>query len=499
MSQLGGGLGGRLGGFVIAPAVAVALMALAGCLDGAGTASEPGDGIILTVVPASAPVGAEPMRSPEDRYPRGSQVVLFRPAGGDKTVLSDGFFAAGGPELSPDAASVAFAGRRAADSSWSVYEVNLPAGEPRRVFEYDFDCVEPAYLAGSRLVVACATNGAAAGRGREWALYTVGLDGSGLERITYGPTSARAPAALLDGRIVFSSPRAWNGEGAAGLFAVNPDGTLLAPFTDDHGGRLSFTRPRATTDNKLAVIGTGAPADLGAYFIDTGNPFVAAARLLVPDPQGPDPPGPDAGARRISSVEAISADEVLIVSHVVDASGKSVRTRVQRSGVGEWREVSVVGLEPAVVVEAIAVRSRKVPRGRPRNVSGSVDAPGFLLGYDAARGDGQVGAKPGGSVPATLQIATRSGWFGQTEIAGDGSFFVQVPANEALRLRTLAADGTASRESGWLWVRPGEVLACFGCHESRSAAPINRALAAILSTARKLQPPASDSDAGGRQ
>ena len=55
---------------------------------------------------------------------------------------------------------------------------------------------------------------------------------------------------------------------------------------------------------------------------------------------------------------------------------------------------------------------------------------------------------------------------GYTPVEPDGSVVVQVPANVPIALSVLDADGRriTARHQNWLQLRPGEVLACNGCH-----------------------------------
>ena len=73
--------------------------------------------------------------------------------------------------------------------------------------------------------------------------------------------------------------------------------------------------------------------------------------------------------------------------------------------------------------------------------------------------------------------------FGMREIVGyvpvspDGSVRAEVPANVALDIQLVAADGrrVGGLHGAWLSVRPGEELVCSGCHEPGSSRPHGRA------------------------
>lgn len=65
---------------------------------------------------------------------------------------------------------------------------------------------------------------------------------------------------------------------------------------------------------------------------------------------------------------------------------------------------------------------------------------------------------------------------GYVPVEPDGSVRVAVPANVAFAVSVLDADGqrVGPRHQNWLSVRPGEVLACKGCHDPNSDVPHGR-------------------------
>jgi hypothetical protein len=64
---------------------------------------------------------------------------------------------------------------------------------------------------------------------------------------------------------------------------------------------------------------------------------------------------------------------------------------------------------------------------------------------------------------------------GEASVEPDGSFYVQVPANRAVRFVLLNEQGRVIREEqSWIWTRPGEERGCTGCHGDKAVAPENR-------------------------
>jgi hypothetical protein len=64
---------------------------------------------------------------------------------------------------------------------------------------------------------------------------------------------------------------------------------------------------------------------------------------------------------------------------------------------------------------------------------------------------------------------------GEAPVEKDGSFFVEVPANQPVRFELLDSKGQVLRaEQSYIWARPGEQRGCAGCHSSKAVAPENR-------------------------
>jgi len=63
---------------------------------------------------------------------------------------------------------------------------------------------------------------------------------------------------------------------------------------------------------------------------------------------------------------------------------------------------------------------------------------------------------------------------GTAPVESDGSFFLQVPADQPLQIELLDASGKIlKRQTGWFWMRAGEQRACVGCHAGPETAPEN--------------------------
>ncbi|MFW6205623.1 MAG: hypothetical protein ACOC5I_00155, partial [Gemmatimonadota bacterium] len=136
------------------------------------------------------------------------------------------------------------------------------------------------------------------------------------------------------------------------------------------------------------------------------------------------------------------------------------------------------------------------PRARPLGFVSATDPNtpnGTLYGTDA-RLTG-LGARD--STAAVLRVHTPTGELGTVPLAADGSFHVDLPADTPLRFETLDSLGRTVRgPSAWVWVRPGELRGCVGCHESRALAPDNRMPIAATRPATRLGDSPATTDPG---
>src|SRR5690606_2893363 len=77
-------------------------------------------------------------------------------------------------------------------------------------------------------------------------------------------------------------------------------------------------------------------------------------------------------------------------------------------------------------------------------------------------------------------IGTEGIELGTAPVASDGSFWVRVPADRALAIQAVDADGRSVVNSlSWLYVRPNETRSCTGCHALRDQAPESRPVLAM--------------------
>ena len=109
-------------------------------------------------------------------------------------------------------------------------------------------------------------------------------------------------------------------------------------------------------------------------------------------------------------------------------------------------------------------------RGVPRGTVKRLRVFSYHFGYNAKAGFPLVGTQAGWDVKRVLGTAT---------VEADGSAFFEIPSNTPIAIQPLDEEGRAVQlMRSWLVGRPGELVSCAGCHESRrETLPTRRGLA----------------------
>ena len=227
----------------------LALAALLGALPtfGPGTAAAawPGrDGTVLFTGSKSGPEG-------EGR--EGSSLRSFRFGVPDTFARPTGNRTDRDPAVSPDGRTLAFVREvgpnpAGAPGDPAIFVMPLPGGRARQLTDpgNGLGVSEPAFSASGRRILFTVSRGATE-NGDD--IYSIGVDGGGLRRLTRGQSEDSAAAMSPDGRqIVFVRTRLRGPGGelssAHHVFSMRPDGRGIRDLTPD----LRFDRPAADPD-----------------------------------------------------------------------------------------------------------------------------------------------------------------------------------------------------------------------------------------------------------
>jgi hypothetical protein len=269
------------------------------------------------------------------------------------------------------------------------------------------------------------------------------------------------------------------------LFGLNIDGTDLMIFSGDEGRRVK-RMPAYAGDRLVAfiesdrVVGDGG----GALAAVSLRRNLHSHRTLSDEGRYRAPAThPDGGV--LVAWRPATGDGGYGIHHFDPSSGK----RVEVFDDPDWHDVRAQVLAP-----------RPVPDGRSSSVRGN-DPVGWLYGLDVGISDLDSGTWPSGlakrlrvieGLPrgeadgqATTSLAPRR-FLGEVDLAADGSFNVEVPADTPLELQLIDEDGLALRSCGWVWTRWKEARGCIGCHEDPERTPPNRMVQAVQRPAARL-------------
>ncbi|HEX7408890.1 MAG TPA: hypothetical protein VF515_14750 [Candidatus Binatia bacterium] len=402
-------------------------------------------------------------------------------SGAPPRIITAGFTAAVTPRVSYDGRRAIFAGRRAASDPMQIWEVSVMGSSPR-LMAGGGECLDPAYLPDGGIVYARSLPGA--GLDAPQALYTTQADGRGERRITFGEAHDRAPAVLPDGRVVFRRhPRV--GDGPGRLFVINPDGTGLQLFYEPADG-VSIDGGPWVIDDRVIFAET---VPRGATLEHPGSRLVSVSArqpLGQRDILSGGGKLEDLGEERFASVSKLP-EGGLVASAYVKRQGWSLR---QLTPHGESAAQALAqALPPASTLSGLADGLRlasvalAMPQARPLGLTSVVDerkSTGTLLCLNVrnSRNTAVAEAKPA-TIRTVRVLAVDGQLLGEDSVEADGSFFVEVPADQPLRLELRGPEGVVAADHSGLWVRPNENRGCIGCHEDPEVAPENRVVQAV--------------------
>jgi hypothetical protein len=404
-----------------------------------------------------------------ERFPQGSRIVRLKKGSNRPANLTPNFFAAADPRISFDGSKVLFAGKKDADATWQIWEMNTDGTGQRQVTDCDGNCLAPAYL--PRDAIAFSGEVHDAGGGRDYQIYFGKLDGTDAHPITFGPGDYELETVLQNGLILVSarSPLQAAGKSASSrnLYTLRHDGSGLAAFRCDHQSQAIRSQAEELGDGsvvfvKSKVLGSEAGGDLAAIRRGaTHNSALGPMSALIWSPRQLEGETLIVARRGLASRPAGKFD-----LYAFDyAHGKF------QAPIYEDSELSSL--------EAVPVAPHPAPRWYWSTLSPAAKA-GYFICLDASSSadapKGRLSPVPSEVRVLALDLATgKENSLGEAPVEQDGSFYIAVPPDRPLRFELLNAEGKVAREQqSWIWARPGEEHGCVGCHEDRAVTPENR-------------------------
>ena len=400
-----------------------------------------------------------------NRFPQGASVMVKN--GNAVTPLASEFYATADANVSFDAKSVLFSGKKHSTDHWQIWQIAVPGGTPTQVTHCDDDCVTPFHVPGDEFVYARLSS-------RRFVLEIASLTSNQPAIVlTHAPGNYLPTEVLQDGRILFASDYPLDDGATAELYTVYPDGSGVEAYRCDHGrsryagkqvssGDVVFTR-----DGKLLRFTSPL-----AHEVSVGAPSAVYAGDVVEGPTG-----------------------AWIVSSK-GADGDHFALRTWKPGASNL--LPLVNDAKANIVQPALVAERPVPKRFPSALHEWSYAN--VLCLSAYTSKDRI---PEGSV-AAVRLYTRDD-LGTTHVQGtaqvekDGSFYLRVPGDTPLKIELLDGLGRVVKaEAGWFWLRSGEQRICVGCHAGPERAPENASPMVLQHstvpadlTVRKAQSPAA--------
>jgi hypothetical protein len=418
---------------------------------------------IVTAAPVYAPLAE--MRG-EERFPQGAQLLLVHD--GKAEPLAPNFAATADANVSFDAKTMVFAGKRTAGDPWQIWEMVMADRSVRKVIATASDAERPLYLPGERMVWA---------QREAWGFEIDSAEdgdlpheaflnptaGPGVLALTHVRASAFPTDVLADGRILFESGFPLGQGSTPELYEVYADGSGVEAYRCDHG-RARWGGAQLATGDVVFTHG----ASLARFTSSLAHEAPVAAPR----------------AEYAGGVAETAAGAWLVSAR---AAGET------HYAIALWNPNAPAQLGPARLETVLAVKGKDLvepaliaPRLRPRRFPSGLHPwkTANLLALDARVSlDGDLKETPASVRLESLDAKGHVVVHGTAPVASDGSFFVQTPADQPIRFLLLDRKGAVlGRERGWFWIRSGEQRICVGCHVGPERSPENRVPGVLLRT-----------------
>jgi len=319
-------------------------------------------------------------------------------------------------------------------------------------------------------------------------LWSCKTDGTALRRLTYNLSNDRDPVVLPDGRMIYSgwlrSPGPDPRDRVA-LLGVNADGTDYQTYAGDQGLRAK-RMPAPTAGGLVVFVEADAIEGDGAGRLASVSQVrpLHTYRSLTGEEDGlfrAPSPLPDGRVLVAWRSDSQTAESRFGIYRLDPATG----SREKAFDEPGWHSVGarLVAPRPTPDARSSVVRDDD-PEGKLYTIDAGIQAPGEVLPKGSVKSLRVVEG-----VPATADGPVVRRLLGEVEIADDGSYQVQIPANTPVQLSLLDASGNTLRTSAWLWVRNHGAQGCVGCHEDPERTPPNRLVKALAAPAPVLNPP----------
>jgi len=446
-------------------------------------------------IAAGASAGGAPPAEPGE----GGRIVLVS-RDGKARVLTAAFHSAADPEVSFDGKSILFAAKQAASDPWCIFEMKADGTAVRKVTCGAVGARQPVYQSTVYTLTATSVEpwvqvafvgvdpgeSSETGEAAHTSLWSCKTDGTALRRLTFNLSNDRDPVILPDGRMVYAGELRSPGReptDRVALLGVNEDGTDYQTYAGDQGLRVK-RMPAPTAGGLVVYVETDRIEGDGAGRLASVTQVrpLHSYRSLTGEKDGLfRAPSPLPDGRVLVAWRPAGAAEPFAIWRFDPATGAREKAFAERG----WHSVQarLVGPRPTPDARSSVVRDDD-PEGKLFTIDVGIQGPGVALPKGTVKSLRVVEG-----VPATADRPVVRRLLGEVDVADDGSYQVQVPANTPVQLELLDASGSPLRTSAWVWVRNHASQGCVGCHEDPERTPPNRLMKALSAPAPVLNPP----------
>jgi len=405
------------------------------------------------------------------RFPEGSRIARLQSQTNHAVPqnLTPEFSAAADPQVDFDAARILFSGQETRGDKWQVWEMDADGSHKRQVTRCAEDCLRPGYLPGGEIVFTILDH---KDDYSDPYLAVANIDGSNLHRITFSPGDWWFETVLRDGRILASaswplSPAAHSSAPRL-LYTLRPDGAAMDSLRCDHRPPSVREDAQELEDGSIIFISTPVhPSQTGGELTEIQRGALAENRIV------------SAGAGYLSP-RPYFQNQLIVARQQSQSHGAPQRFALYSFDLQKQQIGPVIYSDPQLSsIQAAALAARPVPKKFWSTLN--LDSK---LGYFISLDSYSSADAPNGRVAAPIaqvRVIThasgedRERILGQAPVEKDGSFYVEVPADQPVRFELLDAGGKLLvAEKSWIWARPGEQRGCAGCHGDKALAPENR-------------------------
>ena len=345
-------------------------------------------------------------------------------------------------------------------------------------------------------------------------LFRSELDGSNIHQLSYSEANEWDPSMMHDGRIVYTRWDYINRHDVQfqSFWTIRPDGTDTRHFYGNYSRTPCMTAEAKAVPHSRLVVGTGTAhhsrTEGSIFVVDPllGQDGLEPISKITPEARFPESQDSSGGGAKFATPYPVS-EEMYFVSH----PGRGRRYSIYLIDILGGREL-IYSSDNSDTFSPIPVQPRPTPPILASTIAGKEEEdtgvfyvqnvydcteplePGSIKRLRINQIYGQpTNAKPDLSKANNENI---KGILGTVPVNSNGSVAFRAPAGVPLQLQAIDENGMAVMTMRSLvFLQPGEVASCVGCHEHRNKTP-DRTLPQTI-TVHEPAPSAGPQYAGG--